>query len=124
MIRWSDEQLMQMAEELIAELPQEIGQALENVSVIIQDRPSPEQQVRVHLAPGRLLLGLYEGVPLSHQSVFQPYQIPAAIVLFRSNIEKVANGLDEVKRQLRLTLFHEIGHHLGFNEDDLRQRGL
>ena len=124
MIRWSDEQLMQIAEELIAELPQEIGQALENVSVIIQDRPTSEQKLRVQLAPGSLLLGLYEGVPLSRQSLFQPYQVPAAIVLFRSNIEKVANGLDEVKDQLRLTLFHEIGHHLGFDEEDLRQRGL
>lgn len=123
-MRWSDEELMRMAEELIEELPEDLRRALENVAILIQNTPSPEQAARLHLPPGRLVLGLYEGTPLPRQSVFHPVVFPAAIYLFRTNIERVGKDMDEVKAELRHTLFHEIGHHLGFNEDDLRRRGL
>lgn len=123
-MRWSDEQLMSMAEELIEELPEDVRRALENVAILIQDSPTSQQEARLGLPPGRLLLGLYEGTPLSRQSVFQPTVLPATIYLFRRNIERVGRNLAQVKAELRWTLFHEIGHHLGFNEDDLRRRGL
>jgi len=122
--RWSDEELMGIAEELIEELPEDLGEALRNVSILIQDVPTPRQRARVHIPPENLLLGLYEGVPLSQQSVFHPVVLPPTILLFRRNIERVGGNLAEVKAELRRTLFHEIGHHLGFNEEDLRRRGL
>ncbi len=123
-MRWSDEQLMGIAEELIEELPEDLRGALENVSILIQDLPATQQEARLGLPPGRLLLGLYEGTPLSQRSVFHPTVFPTTIYLFRKNIERAAGTLADVKAELRRTLFHEIGHHLGFNEDDLRQRGL
>ena len=121
---WSDEELIGIAEELIEELPVDLRQALENVSILIQDLPTRRQKDRVRIPAGNLLLGLYEGTPLSQQSVFHPTVFPATIYLFRENIERVRGSLAEVKAELRRTLFHEIGHHLGFNEDDLRRRGL
>lgn len=123
-MHWSDEELMQLVDDLIEELPEDIRSGLDNVSMLIQDLPTPEQLRRVRIQPDRLLLGLYEGTPLSKQSVFHAMTFPAAIILFRANIERVAGNRENVKDELRLTLFHEIGHHLGFNEDDLRQRGL
>jgi predicted Zn-dependent protease with MMP-like domain len=124
MSQWTDEELMAVADELLDELPEDIKHGLEGVSILIQDLPTADQARRVGLRQGATLLGLYEGVPLSRGSVFQSAVLPPAIYLFRRNIERVCRTPEELKERLRFTLFHEIGHHLGFTEEDLRKRGL
>ena len=68
----------------------------------------------------RLLLGVFQGVPATQQSVFALPTGPARIVLFQDNIEAVCGSEAEIRRQVRLTVIHEIGHYFGMSEEQLR----
>jgi predicted Zn-dependent protease with MMP-like domain len=108
-----------MVKQILDELPEELQEAVENVVIHIDDTPSPELLAdSPHLSPG--ILGLYIGVPLSRQSVFSGFIFPAQIYLFRENIARYAGNRSALRYELRETLLHEIGHHLGLDEDDLR----
>jgi predicted Zn-dependent protease with MMP-like domain len=108
-----------MVKSILDELPEELAEAVENVVIHIDDVPSPEL-LEDHPDFGPGLLGLYIGVPLSRQSVFSGFIFPAQIYLFRENIARYAGNRRALRHELRETLLHEIGHHLGLDEDDLR----
>jgi predicted Zn-dependent protease with MMP-like domain len=73
------------------------------------------------------LCGLYTGVPLTDRSV-NP-QIPTDVIhIFREGILRLARRRgryddDELRRQIRITILHEVGHHFGLTEKDLRDLG-
>lgn len=121
----SDDAIAALVEEILEALPPDLAEAVENVGIHIEELPTRE----LLAGPRRLpmsILGLYVGVPLPQQSVMGPAPIPAQIFLFRQNIERYAAhaGKEVLIDELRRTLIHEIGHHLGLNEEDLRARGL
>jgi predicted Zn-dependent protease with MMP-like domain len=64
-------------------------------------------------------------VPLTERSVEDPPDLPG-IHIFRRGIIGLAadiGGADELERQVRITLLHELGHHFGLDEDDLEDLG-
>lgn len=114
--------------EIVAEtldsLPDEFRQRMENIVVLVEDQP-PQPRPRTPVPRGvrperRLLLGLFEGVPSTHQSVFALPAGPARITLYQTNIEAVCRTEEEIRRQIRLTVIHEIGHYFGMSEEQLR----
>jgi predicted Zn-dependent protease with MMP-like domain len=114
---------MERFRELVAEaldrFPPEFAQHLDNVEVVVEDLPSAEIQRQFQRSPGQLLLGLYHGVPLTDRSVLG-FQMPDIIYLYKRNIEAVCRNEQEVRTQVRDTVLHEIGHHFGMDEDQLR----
>jgi predicted Zn-dependent protease with MMP-like domain len=102
-------------EELVAEaldtLPGWVLDRLENVEVILQDRPPHEQ-------PG--LLGLYHGIPLTRRGPGYSGVLPDTITLFRSTIERSARSEDELRRLVAHTVEHEVAHFFGISDDRLR----
>ena len=68
---------------------------------------------------GGLLLGLFYGIPRTEKSVFSSSP-PDRIFLYQRNIEAVCRNEAEVRRQIRATLLHEVGHYFGLSEDELR----
>jgi predicted Zn-dependent protease with MMP-like domain len=114
---------MERFRELVAEaldrFPNEFAQYLDNVEVVVEDLPSPEVQCQFQRSPHQLLLGLYHGVPLTDRSVLSMH-MPDIIYLYRRNIEAVCRSEAEVRKQIRDTVLHEIGHHFGMDEDQLR----
>lgn len=110
-------------EKLVAEaldsLPTEFRRRIENVAVLVEDRPAKEPPS----APGeppRLLLGIFHGVPLTQRSNFQTFVGPSEIVLYQKNIEAVCRSDDEVREQARRTVIHEFGHYFGMTEEQLK----
>jgi predicted Zn-dependent protease with MMP-like domain len=49
---------------------------------------------------------------------------PRSIVLYRKNLARAVTSRAELEKQVRITLWHEIGHLRGADEDDLRERGI
>jgi len=88
------------------------------VPVIVDDFPSREF-VLENPTLGPQILGLFTGNTHNER---QP--VPTTIMIFRKNLEKVAGDREELEVEIRKTLLHEIGHYLGLNEDDLKERGL
>ncbi len=79
--------------------------------IVIEDEPDP---------PDDSLLGLYQGVPLTERSVFSDHIEPDIIYIFQKNIEAIAhNDPHEIRRQVRITVMHEIGHYFGLDEEQL-----
>ena len=107
-----------IAVRLLDELPDDFRDAIRDVPVIVDDFPSREF-VLENPTLGPQILGLFTGNTHNDR---QP--VPTAIMIFRKNLEKVVGDREELVVEIRKTLLHEIGHYLGLNEDDLRERGL
>jgi predicted Zn-dependent protease with MMP-like domain len=117
----------QFLEEILGELPAYVQTELEQVPVIVEDEP--DGKIREEMEDGEDpapsdLCGLHSGIPLTEKSV--THLIPASplIMLFRGPILRLSgNDPLELRRQIRITLLHEIGHHFGFSEEDLEDLG-
>lgn len=103
-----------LAEEALDGLPEKFRAKLTNVAIIVEDAP-PEEP-----GPGTLLLGLFHGVPRTEKSIFYAAP-PDRIFLYQKNIEAVSASDEEIRRQVRATLLHELGHYFGLSEDELRK---
>jgi len=95
-------------------LPKAFREKLTNVAIIVEDLP-PEEA-----GSSGLLLGLFHGIPRTEKSIFSSSP-PDRIFLYRRNIEAVCRSEAEVRRQIRATLLHEVGHYFGLSEDELRE---
>jgi predicted Zn-dependent protease with MMP-like domain len=106
-------------------LPREFMEKMENVYIIIEDRPTREAAARVGLRGDSMLLGLYEGVPMSKRgtSYGSAAILPDRITLFQKNIEAVVRSELEIPEKIREVLIHEIAHHFGMNEKEIRDAG-
>ena len=106
----------------ITELPGEFREKLDNIAISDESYPTRDDLRSVGLRDKRMLLGLFRGVPFGQVSSFYSGPVmPSEIVLFKRNIEAIAETEDELVEQIRLTLLHEIGHYFGMTEEELRE---
>ena len=119
----------QLLERELDQLPAHILQLLDVAPLVVDDQPSPQLIEQLGLHDPKELCGLYHGIPITHQSVAIPAHLPESIYLFRQGICHLAGcrrpgqQTAELKRQIRITLLHEIGHHFGLTEQDLEDAG-
>ncbi len=102
----------EIVEQALAQLPEKFRSRLTNVAILIEDRPAEPSDDHT------LLLGLFHGVPLTEKSVFYA-GFPDQIILYQKNIEAVSGNDRELRRQVRATLLHELGHYFGLSEEEL-----
>jgi len=109
----TQEHFEQLVSDALDSLPPELGDAMENVAVIVQDR-----------ANGRSLFGLYEGVPLTKRGP-QSYSgaMPDRITLYQDEICGACSTEAEVVALVRKTVIHEVAHHFGISDPSLEELG-
>jgi predicted Zn-dependent protease with MMP-like domain len=122
-IRLSQDEFEELVDEALDSLPEEFLPYMENVVVEVVDRPSRQQLREMNIHKGHTLLGLYQGVPLTHKSVSAPFEWPERIWIFQRSIEAICDTREEIVNQVRKTVLHEVGHHFGLDEEDLRRLG-
>lgn len=113
-VRVSPEEFDDLVDRALEQIPSELLDQVENCAIVIEDHPGPGQ--------GRLL-GLYEGIPLSARDSSYAGVLPDRITLFREPIVSMCRTRDEVVEQVRITVWHELAHYFGIDDDDLDEWG-
>jgi predicted Zn-dependent protease with MMP-like domain len=103
-------------EALVAEaldgIPDEFARYLDNVSVVVEDEPDEEG-----------LYGLYQGIPLSERTHDFAAALPDRISIYRGPLVRDFRSRAQIRRQIRLTVVHEIAHFFGLDERRIRRLG-
>ncbi|MGZ3602688.1 MAG: metallopeptidase family protein [Ktedonobacterales bacterium] len=108
----------QLVDEALASIPEQFAEHMRNVVVRVKDEPDEEALRRMDVPPGHTLLGLYEGVPLTHQGVHGAQ--PEIVTIYQGPIERYCgHDADRMRAQVRATVVHELAHHFGIDHDDM-----
>ncbi|MDH3592098.1 MAG: metallopeptidase family protein [Planctomycetota bacterium] len=114
----SDEDADVVVQEALGRLPEDIRTQLEGAVIEVHDYPRKYPDV------DPLTLGLYVGLDRMERGFEDSGNLPSRIEIYRKNIARVARDREEAVEELRITLLHEVGHHLGFDELGLDSLGL
>ena len=114
------EEFERLVQDALATLPRRYRRRLQNVAVIVEDEPPSDVLEELGLQTEDDLLGLYSGTPISQESFFDVgAQLPARISIYRGPILRLCQTRAEVVEQIRETVMHELGHHLGLADEDM-----
>ncbi len=113
----------QLVDRALAAIPEPFRSALADVAIVIDDEPSAEQRQDNGLAPDEMLYGLYEGVPRTEYGA-DLAAAPNRISLFRLPLEEDFPDPAELADEVRITVIHELAHHLGIDDERLTDLGL
>ncbi len=105
----------------LRQLPVDIRDRMDNVAVVVEDEPTPLQLASAGVRPGDTLLGLYQGIPLTQRTSYYGMVLPDKVTIFRKPIESICSSDQQIVYQVRQTVIHEIAHHFGLSEEDLRR---
>jgi len=103
----------------IDELPERFRNALDNVAIVVEDRPPGWLLRELGIPPGGTLYGIYHGIPLPERSVQDSGNLPDRISIFRLPLEEDFPDPEDLAGEIRITLLHEIGHYFGMDEEEL-----
>jgi predicted Zn-dependent protease with MMP-like domain len=104
-------------------LPAEIRERMDNVVLTVRPRPTREMLASLGYPPDEPLLGLYEGASLLEHSFFEPPAMPDRIYIFQEPLEEMCATLEELEREIEITVVHEVAHFLGIDEARLEELG-
>lgn len=110
-----------MVERISRSLPDKVQASLKNVAIVVLDEPTASQRSELTRG-GSDILGLYQGVPMILRGG-DPL-LPDRITIFVGPISRYTRSRAQMEEQIRITLLHEIGHHLGYDELGLQRIGL
>lgn len=112
MIEVTEERFEQLVSEVLDSLPPELAGRIDNVAVVVEDGTADS-----------VLLGLYEGIPLTKRTFGYSGAAPDRITIFRLPILARSTTEAGVKEQVRRTVLHEVGHYFGIGDGRLRELG-
>lgn len=123
------ERFDRLLEEVLAELPPAVHDLIDRVPLHVEDHPSDEVMKEMGIEYRDELCGLYTGRPLTDKSVDEPHPLPDFVTIYRQGI--IAAARDQagrlrprrLRKEIRTTILHELAHHHGIDEDELRELG-
>ena len=112
-----------VVDQTLNELPAEFANQLENIGIVVEPWPTSAEFASIQAHPSSsLLFGLYQGVP----KTVRPHNysaLPDKIIIYAGPILMVSQDLEDAKKRIKNTVLHEIGHHFGLTDEQLRKRG-
>ncbi len=117
----SDTDFDRLISKAMDELPQHYITGLKNVAIVMADEPDEHQRTKIKLRGDQLLLGLYEGVPLTNRGGNESGFFPDKITLFKLPILAVTHDEHSLFEQIKRTLWHEIAHYYGLDHPRIHE---
>ena len=99
-----------LVREALLELPEKVRRKMDNVDIVIEKN-----------SPRSSLLGLYQGVPKTAWGRGFGMRLPDKITIFQEPLERIARNQEELKKIIKNVVWHEIAHHFGFSEKEVRE---
>ncbi len=119
-----EDEFLECARKAVEELDEQTKQLLEDTGLFIQPFPAVELLEGGDPPLDPQLLGLFTGASLLEQSVQDSGHMPNTMYLFQRNLERMALDREELEKQIRITVLHEIAHHFGWSDEELEAKGF
>jgi predicted Zn-dependent protease with MMP-like domain len=116
----SDDLFQELINEELNQLVSERGLKLDNLAILFDQQPSKQKLKNLNIDKYHTLLGLYEGIPLSERQGLTT-TLPDRITLFKQPLVAKVNSIDDLKKAIRHTLWHEIAHYYGLNHQKINE---
>ncbi len=120
---FTPEEFENLVVQALDDLPEFFQQKLQNIEVVVADWPTPAELKAVGMKPGQLLLGLYQGIPLTKRTTNYGLVLPDKVTIFQGPIERLCRTPEQVVKRVQRTVKHELAHHFGISDDRLRELG-
>ena len=115
MQRLTDEEFELAVGDALDSIPPELAQAMDNVVVLVEQEPPPDDPE---------LLGVYDGTPLTERDAWwDAGALPDRITIFKGPLERMCASPEELRDEIAITVVHEIAHHFGIDDDHLHELG-
>ena len=104
-----------IVEEALGHVPQPLRDRMDNVVIVVEDEPGPDDGD---------VLGIYRGIDLTRRDDSYQFVMPDEIVIFQGPLERMCRTREDLVRQVRITVVHEVAHHFGISDERLHELGL
>lgn len=118
--RISSEDFARLVQQAIDGLPPPYARLMESIAVVVEEEPPQDVLEDLELDGEDDLLGLYQGQSLAADSFFRPGgEQPPCISIYRGPILRICDSSEEVVQEVYDTVVHELGHHVGLDNDEM-----
>lgn len=109
----SEERFDELVDDALDKIPEEFARRMRNLVILVRDYHEDDPYT----------LGLYEGVALTERTHGHTGFLPDAIFIYRGALQDYCNSEEELAHEVEVTVFHELGHYFGIEEEDLHRLG-